>query len=64
MEKRFLSINEAAQFLGVSRSKFYNLLKNDTFPASFNFSGAKRWDVNKLDEWAQAQTAGQTEKGE
>ncbi|MBQ3625853.1 MAG: helix-turn-helix domain-containing protein [Synergistaceae bacterium] len=57
-ERKYLAINEAARFLGVSRSKFYSLLKNNTFPASLKFDGVRRWNVDEIDNWAQAQAAG------
>lgn len=53
---------EAAQLLGVSRPKIYELAARDDFRGAFKFGGCTLFSVEALREWVRAQCgAGGTE---
>jgi excisionase family DNA binding protein len=50
MEKRLLSIIEAAEWLGLSQSYLYKLVESDQIP-HIRFGRAIRFDIKELEEW-------------
>ncbi len=50
MEKRFLSIAEAAEWLGLSQSYLYRLVESDAIP-NIRFGRAIRFDIKALEDW-------------
>lgn len=51
--RRFLSLNEAAEFLEVSREQVLILeTEEEDFPAHQNFAGRVHWDKGDLEVWA------------
>ena len=50
MEKRLLSIVEAAEWLGLSQSYLYKLVESDQIP-HIRFGRAIRFDIKELEEW-------------
>ena len=57
--KRFLNVDEAAYWLGISPRTIYNELSQGTFPVQPKRWGRKLlWDVRKLNAWADSQEQG------
>jgi excisionase family DNA binding protein len=52
MDKRLLTIAEAAEWLNLSRSYLYKLVEGDEIP-NIRFGRAIRFDVEKIDAWLQ-----------
>jgi predicted DNA-binding transcriptional regulator AlpA len=54
-----LKAADAATYVGVSRSGFYQLLKNDPTLLKLSFSAgrSRRWSTSALDKWMQARQA-------
>ena len=50
MEKRLLSIIEAAEWLGLSQSYLYKLVESAQIP-HIRFGRAIRFDIKELEEW-------------
>jgi excisionase family DNA binding protein len=50
MEKRLLSIVEAAEWLGISQSYLYKLVESEEIP-HIRFGRAIRFDIKELEEW-------------
>jgi predicted DNA-binding transcriptional regulator AlpA len=48
--RRGLRRPEAATYIGVSPSKFDNLIKEGVMPKSFNMKGCVMWDIRDLDD--------------
>lgn len=60
--KRILNAEEAADYIGLSRSQFYAVRDGTKgFPRPFKYNGAgqARYDVRDLDEWLDRQKAEQ-----
>jgi excisionase family DNA binding protein len=55
MEKRLLSIIEAAEWLGISQSFLYKLVESEAIP-HIRLGRAIRFDINKLEEWLREDT--------
>ena len=55
---KFLKINDVAEMLSISRQGVYNLMERANFPKGAKFGRSRRWNADEVDEWAQAQTAG------
>ncbi len=49
--------NTAAQMLGVSRPKLYELAARDDFHGAFKFGGCTLFSVEALEEWVRNQCA-------
>lgn len=58
MEKRLLSIIEAAEWLGLSQSYLYKLVEADAIP-NIRFGRAIRFDIKELEEWLKEDTEDQ-----
>jgi excisionase family DNA binding protein len=58
MEKRLLSIVEAAEWLGLSQSYLYKLVEADAIP-HIRFGRAIRFDIKELEEWLKEDTEDQ-----
>ena len=58
MERRLLSIVEAAEWLGLSQSYLYRLVENGAIP-HLRFGRVIRFDINELDEWLTNNPKGQ-----
>jgi excisionase family DNA binding protein len=56
-EKRLISLKEAADYLGVSSSTLYRLLKRGLITA-FKIGSDWQFEYAKLDEWIEAQPPG------
>jgi len=51
----FLGPDDAAALLGISRTRVYELIASDRFPApAFAVRKRKRWDRQELLEWGRA----------
>lgn len=50
MQQRGLSMTEAAVYVGISRSKFAELVAEGQMPRPFRLGRRLIWDKNKLDE--------------
>ena len=57
MDKLTLSATEAAQVLGVSRTKVYELLRREDFP-TIMLGGRRLINAARLQEWLDKQTRG------
>ena len=57
MDRITISVNEAAQMLGVSRPTLYALMKNKDFPA-FKLGGRRLISREGLVKWIAAQEGG------
>jgi excisionase family DNA binding protein len=55
MEKRLLSVDEAAQLLGISQSFLYKLAESKAIP-HLRLGRALRFDVLKIDTWLKRQS--------
>jgi excisionase family DNA binding protein len=58
MEKRLLSVAEAAEWLGLSQSYLYKLVEADAIP-HIRFGRAIRFDIKELEEWLKEDTEDQ-----
>ena len=58
MEKRLLSIIEAAEWLGLSQSYLYKLVESEQIP-HIRFGRAIRFDIKELEEWLKEDTEDQ-----
>jgi excisionase family DNA binding protein len=56
LEKLTYSVDEAAEVLGVSRSKMYQIIKMDGFPV-LALGGRRLVSVKGLARWVEEQTA-------
>lgn len=56
LEKRVYSVSEAAEVLGISRSKMYEYVKSNGFPV-LNIGRRILIPIKALDCWLEAQTA-------
>ena len=63
-EGEYLTVRDVAKRLKLSQSAIFNFLRKGNFPQGLKFGASRRWLASDIDEWAQAQTTGQTEKGE
>lgn len=55
-ERATYSVEEAAQYLGISRSKTWELVSRGEIP-SFHIGRTRRLSVERLQEWVRAQEA-------
>ena len=53
---QFLKINDVAGKLSISRQGVYNLIKRANFPKGSKFGRSRRWNIDEIETWAQAQT--------
>jgi len=58
MEKRLLSIVEAAEWLGLSQSYLYKLVESEQIP-HIRFGRAIRFDIKELEEWLKEESEDQ-----
>ena len=49
--KRYLSVKEVAEYLGVSRMTIYNMVKDKQLPQGRRFRGVRRWDFEELKDF-------------
>ena len=63
MGKIALSINEAAQALGISRAKLYQLINTEGFP-SVRLGARRMINAKKLQEWLDERTGGTYEQAD
>jgi excisionase family DNA binding protein len=61
MDKRLLSIVEAAEWLGLSQSFLYKLVESDAIP-HIRFGRAIRFDIKQLEDWISEDADGQRER--
>jgi excisionase family DNA binding protein len=54
MERRFLSVGEVAEYLGLSQSAIRKWIRTGQIPF-LRFNGVIRFDVEKIDEWTNAE---------
>lgn len=52
-KRRFITAVKAYAYLGISKTFFYKIIKEDpTFPKGLNILGKKKvYDINALDKW-------------
>lgn len=50
MRRRFLSVNEVAEYLGLSQSAIRKWIRTGQIPFS-RINGAIRFDIQKINEW-------------
>lgn len=55
MEKRLLSVDEAARLLGISQSFLYKLAESKAIP-HLRLGRALRFDLRQIDTWLKRQT--------
>jgi excisionase family DNA binding protein len=60
MEKRLLSIAEAAQLLGMSQSFLYKLAESKSIP-HLRLGRAVRFDVAQIDAWLRRHSVGEVD---
>jgi excisionase family DNA binding protein len=61
MEKRLLSIAEAAQLLGISQSFLYKLAESKSIP-HLRLGRAVRFDVAQIDAWLRRHSVGEEDE--
>lgn len=54
--------NTAAQMMGMSRPKLYELAARDDFHGAFKFGGCTLFSVEALEEWVRKQCGGTNER--
>ncbi len=52
IEQRYLSVNQAAVYLGVSTSAIRKWIRTGQIPACCRFNGSIRFDKQGLDDWS------------
>ena len=60
MTERWLSVDEIAEHLGVSRDTIYNWIKGKSMPAH-KIGKLWKFKVSEVDEWAKSGKAGDVE---
>ena len=52
-KRRFITADKAYAYLGISKTFFYKIIKEDpTFPKGLNILGKKKvYDIKALDKW-------------
>ena len=55
MEKQFYSVKEAAELLGLGISTIFAWSAKGRFPAGRKFGRSRRWALDELRAWAEAQ---------
>lgn len=58
MEKRFLSIREASQFLGISKATLHRLINSNNPPPSYKIGGKRVFDKDELVDWVKSHKGG------
>jgi len=61
MTERWLSVDEIAEHLGVSRDTIYNWINGKNMPAH-RIGKLWKFKVSEVDEWAKSGKAGDVEK--
>ncbi|MCB9719926.1 MAG: helix-turn-helix domain-containing protein [Candidatus Omnitrophica bacterium] len=56
MRRRFLSVEDVAEYLGVSQSAIRKWIRTGQIPFS-RLNGAIRFDIEEIHEWTQASRA-------
>ena len=54
----YVTVNEIAELLRVSRSTLYALIQHGKFPAGIKIGHSRRWPVRVLREYLEAQESG------
>ena len=54
--------NTAAQMMGMSRPKLYELAARDDFHGAFKYGGGTLFSVEALEEWVRKQCGGTNER--
>jgi excisionase family DNA binding protein len=55
-ERVLLRVSEAAERLGISRTKAYELAARNELPGVMRVGGSIRVNVRRLDEWIEAES--------
>ena len=63
-ERIALSASEAADMIGISKSKMYELIKSEDCDFAFMLGGRRLISRSKLEAWVERQTEARTERGE
>jgi prophage regulatory protein len=59
-EDRFLTIKEVCEKLSVSRTKIYNMIRSNEFPAGIQLGErCTRWRLSAVVNWMQERTSAQ-----
>ena len=56
-ERIALSVSEAAQLIGVSKTKMYEIIRQDDSDFAFMLGGRRLVSRSKLEAWVERQTA-------
>lgn len=56
--KRYLTVAETADYLGISRWTIYRMLKDGLIPHTSFSKRVKRFDREKIDQWLLDRTTG------
>ena len=55
---QFLTLKDLCQRLKLSQGMIFKLMKSGAIPQGVKFGRVRRWTVNEIEQWAQAQAAG------
>jgi excisionase family DNA binding protein len=51
-KQKTLNISEVAEYIGVSRRTFYNMIEDGRFPVKpIKGTDPRRWNVDSIDSW-------------
>ena len=50
-EPRLISLSELSQRLGLGKTKIYDLIKQERFPAPVKIGKSSRWSSEKVTQW-------------
>lgn len=59
-ERLLIRVSEAAERLGISRTKAYELAKSGALPGTMKVGQSLRVSARRLDEWIERETTGPT----
>ena len=51
----FLTMKELAAQLKVTKTTLFSLMKRGQFPAGIRIGRCRRWNIDEIDRWAEAQ---------
>ena len=58
-EQRLLTLDQVAEFFGISRDSVYARRGRDDFPPAVRIGGLLRWRLADVEEWLRDNTEGQ-----
>ncbi len=56
---KYLTLAEVAERLHIAKTSVYNFMQTANFPTGAKFGRkCRRWNIDEIDRWAEAQAAG------